>query len=82
MNSNNGMPFKKRTNPLESPQAPQPVQNPAPAPKVNDGSRLKYTATMDKALHRRLKVAAAMTGIQISTYIEEAVEARLNKEGR
>ena len=82
MNSNNGMPFKKRTNPLESPQVQQPVQNPAPAPKVNDASRLKYTATMDKALHRRLKVAAAMTGIQISTYIEEAVAARLDKEGR
>ena len=82
MNSNNGMPFKKRTNPLEAPQAPQTVEKPAPAVKQSDGSRLKYTATMDKALHRRLKVAAAMTGIQISTYIEEAVAARLDREGR
>ena len=82
MNSNNGMPFKKRSNPLETPQVQQPVAKPAPVVKENDGSRLKYTATMDKALHRRLKVAAAMTGIQISTYIEEAVQARLDREGR
>ena len=82
MNSKSEMPFKKRSNPLETPQAPQPVVKQAPVVKENDGSRLKYTATMDKALHRRLKVAAAMTGIQISTYIEEAVAARLDREGR
>ena len=82
MNSSNGMPFKKRTNPLENPQPQQAAPKPAPVVKENDGSRLKYTATMDKALHRRLKVAAAMTGIQISTYIEEAVAARLDREGR
>lgn len=82
MNSNNGMPFKKRTNPLESPQVQQPVEKPAPVAKQKEGSRLKYTATMDVALHRRLKVASAMTGVQISTYIEEAVAARLDREGR
>ena len=82
MNSNNGMPFKKRTNPLENPQVQQAPVKATPVARENDGSRLKYTATMDKALHRRLKVAAAMTGIQISTYIEEAVAARLDKEGR
>lgn len=82
MNSNNGMPFKKRTNPLESTPVQQQSPKPTPVQRDNSGNRIKYTATMETSLHRRLKVAAAMTGIQISTYIEEAVAARLDKEGR
>ena len=81
MNSNNGMPFKKRTNPLETPTQAQPAPKPVIASQANDGTRLKYTATMDRDLHRRLKVASALTGVQISTYIEEAVKAKLDREG-
>lgn len=69
MNSNS-TPFKKRENPL------------ARLNKVVDTSdREKYTATMDKELRKRLKVAAAMKGLQVSSFIEESVLEKLEREG-
>lgn len=62
--------------------APQPVYQTAPkvAPQ-NDLSREKYTATMDKAIRRRVKIACANKGVQFSQYIEEAVIEKMRKEG-
>ena len=73
--NNNRMPFKKRENPLAG--ATKNVVSVSVA--VND--RDKYTATMDKELRKRVKVAAAMKGIQLSTFIEEACFEKLEKEG-
>ena len=70
MNSN-GFPFKKRESPLVT--STKPVVAPA--------SRVKYTATMEKELRRRVKFAAAKRDIQISQYIEEAVLAKLESDG-
>ncbi len=76
--NNDNLPFKKRTNPLDSRVSPisSPIKSVAAA---ND--RVKYTATMDKELRKRLKYAAAKRDIQISQYIEEAVMARLERDG-
>ena len=48
----------------------------------DDGNREKYTATMEKTLRRRIKVASAMDGIQVSTFIEQACLEKLEREGR
>ncbi len=68
--SMNNTPFKKRENPLS---------------KLNkvvvSSDREKYTATMDRDLRKRLKVASAMKGLQVSSYIEEAVAEKLEREG-
>lgn len=69
MNSNS-TPFKKRENPLS-----RISKVTAPA------DRDKYTATMDRDLRKRLKVAAAMKGVQLSTLIEEACLEKLEREG-
>ena len=50
--------------------------------EVVDANREKYTATMEKSLRRRIKVASAMTGIQVSTFIEQACLEKLEREGR
>lgn len=67
----------------------QKVENPEPKPvkavKPAKGSgeiREKYTATMNVNLRRRLKIAAATYGLQISDYIEEACREKLDREGR
>lgn len=70
MNSS-GFPFKKRESPLVA--TSKPIVAPA--------ARVKYTATMDKELRKRLKFAAAKRDIQISQYIEEAVLAKLESDG-
>ncbi|MDD3191208.1 MAG: hypothetical protein PHP41_00485 [Bacilli bacterium] len=70
MNSNS-TPFKKRENPLSKL---------GKAPVVSN-DRDKYTATMDRDLRKRLKVAAAMKGVQVSTFIEEACAEKLEREG-
>lgn len=88
------MPFKKRSNPFEEPVSQteqrtvvtQPVQRPSTPPMRKpaaeaEQNRIKYTATMSKDLHIRLKVAAAMSGLQISALIEEAIQEKLDKEG-
>ena len=61
----------------------QPVATkPAPVKKVvDDANREKYTATMEKSLRKRVKIAAATAGIQVSTFIEEACLEKLEREG-
>ena len=76
--------------PVVQPAAQQPVYS-APQPTyrpVNqktmmqvDQSREKYTATMDKGVRRRVKIACANTGVQFSQYIEEAGIEKMRKEG-
>ena len=63
--------------------APQPVYRPAkqPAAMQVDQNREKYTATMDKNIRRRVKIACANTGVQFSQYIEAAVIEKMRKEG-
>lgn len=64
----------------------KPVVKAAPQKKVvavvDDANREKYTATMDKMLRRRVKVACAQDGIQVSTFIEQACLEKLEREGR
>lgn len=61
----------------------QPVSRPVSQPKkvVDDANREKYTATMEKTLRKRVKIAAATAGIQVSTFIEEACLEKLEREG-
>ena len=93
MNSNS-TPFKKRNNPFADPvstSTPTPVvqeevkpvvQQVTPQKKVvDDSNREKYTATMEKSLRKRVKIAAATAGIQVSTFIEEACLEKLEREG-
>lgn len=69
MNSNT--PFKKRENPLAK----------MSKVVVQENDREKYTATMERELRKRLKVAAAMKGMQVSQFIEEACIEKLEREG-
>lgn len=79
MNSNS-TPFKKRENPLTKRDNPLAHMNMNKMAVVaND--REKYTATMERDLRKRLKVAAAMKGMQVSTFIEEAIAEKLEREG-
>lgn len=71
-------PFKKRENPLDS--KIQVVEKPV-TPKFDANDRIKYTATMDKALRIRIKVASAQKGFTVSEFIEEAVNEKLEREG-
>ena len=77
---------------VEQPQQqPQPVYTAPVQPtyraqkqviaQVADLSREKYTATMDKDIRRRVKIACANKGVQFSQYIEEAVIEKMRKEG-
>ena len=86
MNSNQ-TPFKKRSNPFSDLTTSTPVVEevkPVAQPKkvVEDQNREKYTATMEKSLRKRVKVASAMAGIQVSTFIEEACKEKLEREGQ
>ena len=36
---------------------------------------------MERELRKKLKVAAAMKGQQVSSFIEEAIEEKLEREG-
>jgi|GEM_PF-1508503 hypothetical protein len=69
---NKSFPFKKRENPLSSEPAKQ---------ESKSGVREKYTATMDKALRKKIKIAAIEKGIDFSQYIEEAALEKLEREG-
>ena len=63
-------------------QQPQPVYyQPQQTRVVKDNNREKYTATMEKELRIRVKVASARKGIQFSQFIEEAVMEKLRREG-
>lgn len=86
-------PFKNDTvvSPVEEPVAREVEKEEkvvvAPKPKAkivetNDANREKYTATMDKNLRKRIKLAAIEAGVQVSTYIELACLEKLNREGR
>ena len=70
----------------------QPVQQPVrktvqqptyyqPQNNLRDANREKYTATMEKELRIRVKIAAAKKGMQFSQYIEEAVLEKMGREG-
>lgn len=66
------------------PQIRKAVQQPIyyqPQNNVRDENREKYTATMDKELRIRVKIAAAKKGMQVSQYIEEAVLEKMGREG-
>lgn len=76
--NNSNMPFKKRENPLSKRDNPL---NTGPINKSVTTDRDKYTATMEKELRKRVKIASAMKGIQLSTFIEEACMEKLDKEG-
>ena len=70
-------------------EKPQPVQQTVakqPVKKVNlkeedDPNREKYTATMEKSLRKRVKIAAIEMGLQVSSFIEEACKEKLEREG-
>jgi hypothetical protein len=65
----NATPFKKRENPLSK-----------LSKQVETADREKYTATMDRNLRRRIKIASAMKDMQLSTFIEEACREKLERE--
>lgn len=67
--SNNTGPFKKRENPFATRRV------------ASVSERDKYTATMDRELRKRVRVAAAMKGVQLSQFIEEACLEKLEREG-
>lgn len=73
MNSN-PLPFKKRENPLAE-------ANPRQSVTKRAETREKYTATMDKDLRKRVKIASVEKGIVFSQYIEEALIEKLEREG-
>lgn len=72
---------------FSEPAAPAPAPSPAPARRTATKTvvvveeRVKYTATMEKSVRRRLKLAAAKRDIQISEFIETAVLEKLDREG-
>ena len=84
-------PFKKRSDPFadttpvreveEKPVVQKVVEKKVITPKVEE-NREKYTATMETSLRRRIKVASAMSGIQVSTFIEQACLEKLEREGK
>ena len=86
----NSTPFKKRNNPFaeiggtsvtqtEVEEQPKPVVQKKKV--VDEANREKYTATMEKSLRKRVKIAAATAGIQVSIFIEEACLEKLEREG-
>ncbi|MGD9605167.1 MAG: hypothetical protein AB7V00_03290 [Bacilli bacterium] len=76
MNSKS-MPFKKRENPLGTgtTTVSQPVA------QTTNLKRDKYTATMDRDLRKRLKIASVEKGVVVSEFIEQAVTEKLEREG-
>lgn len=71
--------------------APKPVAKSAPKQTksgsrnsvvyVESDDRLKYTATMDRELRRRIKIVCATREIMFSQFIEQACIEKLNREG-
>lgn len=71
--------------------APKPVAKTTPKPArsgsrnsvvyVESDDRLKYTATMDRELRRRIKIVCATREIMFSQFIEQACIEKLNREG-
>lgn len=48
---------------------------------IEGENRLKYTATMDRELRRRIKIVCATREIMFSQFIEQACIEKLNREG-
>ncbi len=48
---------------------------------VASEERVKYTATMDKDLRFRVKIAAFKQGVDFSSYIEQACAQKLEEDG-
>lgn len=67
------LPFKKRENPLAT--------NPARQTSVRTSTREKYTATMERELRKRVKIASVEKGVDFSQFIEEALIEKLEREG-
>lgn len=67
------LPFKKRENPLAA--------NPARLSSVKTSEREKYTATMERELRKRVKIASVEKGVDFSQFIEEALTEKLEREG-
>lgn len=59
------------------------VEKPKPRKVVKQARivRVKYTATMDSNLRKRLRIAAVNQELDISEYIEMAVREKLEREG-
>lgn len=82
--------FKKRENPLtvEQEEKKQEVSRVEPIIqkkvepiKKTEPQKVKYTAVMDNELRIKIKIAAAKKNLQISEFIEEAVQEKLEREG-
>lgn len=67
------LPFKKRENPLAG--------NPARISSTKTSEREKYTATMERELRKRVKIASVEKGVDFSQFIEEALTEKLEREG-
>lgn len=67
------LPFKKRENPL--------APNSGIRSQGKNSAREKYTATMDRELRKRVKIASVEKGIDFSQFIEEALIEKLEREG-
>lgn len=67
---------------VERKQVVKPSRPKVVVREVDDSNREKYTATMEKSLRRRVKIACAEEGIQFSAFIEEACLEKLEREGR
>lgn len=67
------LPFKKRENPLAQ-ASPRQTRSAISA-------REKYTATMEKDLRKRVKLASVEKGVDFSQFIEEALIEKLEREG-
>lgn len=67
------LPFKKRENPL----AGSSTRSTA----TGSSKRDKYTATMDRDLRKRVKIASVERGVVFSQFIEEALIEKLEREG-
>lgn len=77
--------------PVVKPVTPKLVQKQAPKQQRQSSKnyympeenvdRQKYTATMDVALRRKIKIVCATRGIMFSEFIEMACKEKLSREG-
>ena len=67
------LPFKKRENPLAT--------NTTTRTAARTSTREKYTATMDRELRKRVKLASVEREVDFSQFIEEALIEKLEREG-
>lgn len=67
------LPFKKRENPLAGANGRQT--------SLRAVTREKYTATMERELRKRVKIASVEKGMDFSQFVEEALIEKLEREG-